>query len=131
MRKEAALDALIGSTIKTVEELEALISMVESASSEEGTTASKLRAIANLLDRLPFLANDLIVIKRRLRGALSSDPDKTPKAASVKDFPAVSENDKVTPPEGTRLEPVEDPVRGIRSRTETRPGLGIPLPKKP
>ncbi len=130
MRKEAVLDALISATIKTVEELEALVSMIDSATSEEGTTASKLRAIANLLDRLPLAANDLLVIKRRLRGALSSDPDKTPRAISVKDIPAVNINEKITPAEGTRLEPVDDPVRGLRSRTETRPGIGMPMPKK-
>jgi hypothetical protein len=130
MRKEAVLDALISATIKTVEELEALVSMIDSASSEEGTTASKLRAIANLLDRLPLAANDLMVIKRRLRGALSSDPDKTPRAISVKDMEAVVASEKATPPEGTRFTPVEDQARGLNRRTETRPGIGIPLPKK-
>jgi hypothetical protein len=120
MRDKAA-DALLGAAIKTVEELEGLVAMLENVNTDEGPKlTSKIREIADLLDRLPLLANDLMTIKRRLRGMLSSDPEKTPRAVSVRDFVAVN------PEEETRLEPVEDRER----RIQTRPGLGIPLPKK-
>jgi hypothetical protein len=116
------LDTLLGAAIKTVEELEALVSMLGSFVVEEGAkrvlVSSKLREIADLLDRLPLAQNDLGVIKRRLRGLLSTDPDKTPRAISVKDLPVV------TPDHGeTRFEPVEEPRRSSAVR-------GIPLPKK-
>lgn len=121
------VDALIGATIKTVEEIEALLSMVKHYTNDDnssrGAVASALRRVADLFDRITLLENDLVVIKRRLRGSLSTDPDKTPRAVSVRDFIAV------TPDEDTRLEPVEDMER----RIHTRPGLGMskpPLPKK-
>lgn len=119
--RDKAVDALLGAIIKTVEELEAFVVMLENVNTDEGgRLVSKLREIANLFDKLPLLANDLSVIKRRLRGMLSSDPDKTPRAASVKDFQAVEAD--------TRFEPVEE-----ERRTQTRPGIGVtkpPLPKK-
>lgn len=125
--REKMVDALIGATIKTVEELEALVSMVKHYTSDDnssrGAVVSSLRRIADLFDRLTLLENDLVVIKRRLRGSLSTDPDKTPRAASVRDFVAVEPKDE------TRLEPVEDQER----RIHTRPGIGVskpPLPKK-
>lgn len=131
MREKAAVDALIGATIKTVEEIEALVSMLGAFGDgkDEGprrtSLASDLREIASLLDRLPLLANDLITIKRRLRTSLSTDPDKTPRAVSVRDFVAV------TPETETKFEPVEEQER----RVHTRPGIGtikppLPLPKK-
>lgn len=124
--REKMSDALLGAAIKSIEELEALVSMLESFNTTEGSNrvlvSSKLREIADLLDRLPLMANDLGVIKKRLRGMLSSDPDKTPRAISVKDIPAVT-----LEVEGeTRLVPVED----VPPRKSTYRGLGIPLPKK-
>ena len=115
-------DALLGAAIKVVEELEGLVSML-GAFGDEGdkprriSLASELREIASLFDKLPLLENDMRVIKKRLRALLSTDPDKTPKAISIKDLQAVTEE--------TRFEPVDD-----ERRTQTRPGLGIPLPKK-
>lgn len=122
--REKATDALLGAAIKSIEELEALVSMLGSFEREEGSNrvlvSSKLREIADLLDRLPLMANDLSVIKRRLRGMLSTDPDMTPRAISVKDLAAV------TPETETRFVPIEERER----RIHTRPGIGIPLPKK-
>jgi transposase InsO family protein len=124
--REKSIDALIGATIKTVEELEALVSMLGAFGDgkeepRRTSLASDLREIASLLDRLPLLANDLITIKRRLRSSLATDPDKTPRAVSLRDFAAV------TPETETRLEPVEDQER----RIHTRPGIGKPpLPKR-
>lgn len=121
--RDKSVDALLGAIIKAVEELEAFVVMLENVNTDEGgRLVSKLREIANLFDKLPLLANDLATIKRRIRGMLSSDPDKTPRAASVKDFPAVEVNE-------TRFEPVEDERRSSR----TQPGLGPtkpPLPKR-
>lgn len=124
MRDKSA-DALLGAAIKSIEELEALVVMLENVNSDDGPgkLVSKLREIANLFDKLPLLANDLSVIKRRLRGMLSSDPEKTPKAVSIRDFVAV------TPETETKYEPVEERER----RIHTRPGIGTskpPLPKK-
>jgi hypothetical protein len=125
--REKMIDTLIGATIKTVEEIEALLSMVKhytSENSSSGAISSSLRRVADLFDRLSLLENDLVVIKRRLRSSLSSDPDKTPRAVSVRDFVAV------TPETETRYEAVEDQER----RINTRPGIGVvskpPLPKK-
>lgn len=124
-RKAMEVDALIGATIKTVEELEGLVSMLGAFGAEEDdkprriSLATELREIAALFDKLPMLENDLRVIKRRLRASLSTDPDKTPRAISIKDLRAV------TVTEETRFEPVEEP-----RRPQTKPGLGIPLPKK-
>jgi len=122
--REKMIDTLIGATIKTVEEIEALLSMVKhytSENSSSGAISSSLRRVADLFDRLTLLENDLVVIKRRLRSSLSSDPDKTPRAVSVRDLTAVEID--------TRLEPVED----LERRIHTRPGIGVskpPLPKK-
>jgi hypothetical protein len=131
--REKVTDALLGAIIKTIEELEALVSMLGAFGDDKGDTprrlslASELREISNLLDKLPLLANDLVVIKRRMRGLLSTDPDKTPRAVSVRDFVAL-------PPEtDTRFEAVEDRERRIESRSQTHRGLGVtkpPLPKK-
>lgn len=120
--REKAADATLGAAIKCIEELEALVVMLENVSNDEGPRlVSKIREIADLLDKLPLLANDLMVIKRRLRGMLSSDPEKTPRAVSVRDFVAVQPD-----PSDTRFEPVEEP-----RRTQTRPGLGITKPPLP
>jgi hypothetical protein len=118
--REKATDALLGAMIKSTEELEALVAMLEYLNSSDGPKlSSKLRESADLLDRLPLLANDLRTIKRRLRGMLSSDPDKTPRAVSIRELQAVI-------PEGEkRFEPVEEDYR-----KQTRPGIGVPLPKK-
>lgn len=118
------VDALIAATIKTVEELEGLVSMLGAFGADEDdkprriSLATELREIAGLFDKLPMLENDLRVIKRRLRASLSTDPDKTPRAISIKDLQAVA-------PEDTRFEPVEE-----ERRRQTKPGLGIPLPKR-
>ena len=123
--REKRADALIGAAIKNVEELEALVAMLQNVNSAEGPRlSSKVREIADLLDKLPLAANDLSVIKRELRKLLSTDPDKTPRGVSVRDFVAV------TPETETKFEPVEERERRISSRTQTRPGMGIPLPKK-
>lgn len=124
MQSKAA-DAFIGAQIKIVEQLEALVVMLENVNTDDGPAklTSKLREIANLLDTLSLLANDLATLKRRLRGMLSSDPEKTPRAVSVRDFVAVA------PEIDTRYEAVEDRER----RIHTRPGIGTskpPLPKK-
>jgi len=50
---------------------------------------------------------------------LSSDPDKTPRAVSIRELQAV------TPESEKRFEPVEEDYR-----KQTRPGIGVPLPKK-
>lgn len=123
--REKAADALLASAIKSIEELEALVVMLENVNVDQGPgkLTSKLREIADLFDKLPFLANDLNTVKRRLRGMLSTDPEKTPRAVSVRDFVAV------TPEPETTLAQVENPER----RIHTRPGLGMskpPLPKK-
>lgn len=117
-------DALIGAAIKTVEELEGLVSMLGafgSGSEEErprrASLSAELREAAALFDGLPLLANDLGVIKRRLRALLSTDPDKTPRAISIRELQAVTEE--------TRFQPVEED-----RRRQTTPGLGIPMPKK-
>lgn len=121
-RKELETDALLASMIRTVEELEGLVSMLGAFGSDEDTPrrislASELREIAGLFDRLPMLENDLRVIKRRIRGMLSTDPDKTPRAISITELQAVTEE--------TRFEPVEE-----ERRRQTAPGIGIPMPKK-
>lgn len=125
--REKMTDALLSAAIKSIEELEALVGMVKHYNADDnasrGAISSSLRRIADLFDRLTLFENDLLVIKRRLRGMLSSDPDKTPRAVSVRDLNAVEGE--------TRLEPVEDPPH----RIQTRPGFGVlsskpPLPKK-
>ena len=119
MAQEKMTDALLGSAIKTIEELEALVVMIGSVNTEkQDSLSSKLREIASLFDRLPLLESDLNVIKRRLRSMLSSDPDKTPRAISVTDLQAV-ESEK-------RFEPVEEKER----RHPTYRGIRVPLPKK-
>ena len=122
--QEKQIDALLGAAIKTVEELEAIVSMLGAfGDSAEGplriSLAAALREIAGLLDRLPLAANDLVVIKRRLRGMLSIDPEKTPRPVSLRDLEAVRPGDE------TRYSTVEE-----ERRRQTRPGIGIPLPKK-
>lgn len=125
MQREKMTDALLGAAIKSIEEIEALVSMLQNVNNDEGPRlSSKIREIADLLDKLPLLANDLNTVKRGLRKLLSSDPDKTPRAISVTDLVAV------TPDAETKFEAVEERERRISSRTQTRPGLGIPLPKK-
>lgn len=123
LRQTARTDALLGSAIKTVEELEALVSMLGGFGSDDDrprriSIASELREIAGLFDRLPLLENDLRVIKKGLRALLSTDPDKTPRAISIKDLQAATA-------EETRFESVDEP-----RRPQTKPGLGIPLPRK-
>lgn len=115
--REKTADALLASAIKDIEELEALVVMLENINIDTGPTklASKFREMANLFDRLPLIANDFAVIKRRLRGMLSSDPDRTPKAVSLRDFAAVEVDGRESTDE---------------KRRETQRGLGIPLPKK-
>lgn len=121
MRDKAA-DALIAAAIKAVEELQGLVVMLENVNVDDGTKlVSKLREVANLFDRLPLLANDLVTIKKRLRKMLTIDPDATPRPVSLSDLAATS-----LPPEREKFTPiVEEPFR-----RETRPGIGIPLPKK-
>ena len=124
--REKKVDALLGAAIKSVEEVEALVSMLVSVNNDPDpfTLTSKLREVANLLDKLPLLQNDLLTIKRGLRRMLSIDPDKTPRPISLTEIAAA------TPETETKFEPVEERERRISSRTQTRPGLGIPLPKK-
>ena len=122
--REKSPDALIAAAIRTTEELQALVSMLENLNTDDSQTklVSKLRDIANLFDKLPLLSNDLVVIKRRLRKMMTIDPEATPRPVSLKDLNAVS----VMPePEKKRYEAVDQEYR-----TRTQPGLGIPLPKK-
>jgi len=131
--REKVTDALLGAIIKNIEELEALVSMLGAFGDDKGDTprrlslASELREISNLLDKLPLLANDLVVIKRRVRAQLSTDPDKTPRAVSVRDFVAVE------PHADAKYEAVEDRERRLEPRSQTHRGMGAqkpPLPKK-
>jgi hypothetical protein len=120
--REKATDALLSAAIKSIEELEAIVVMIGTVnkSAPEVALSSKLREIAGMLDQLSLLESDLNVIKKRLRGMLSTDPDKTPRAISVKDLQAV------TPETETKFVSVEDPP----GRRPTYRGLGISLPKK-
>ena len=120
--RDKSIDAHIAAIIRTAEELQALVVMLENVNADDGTKlVSKLREVANLFDRLPLLSNDLVTIKKRLRKMLTIDPDATPRPVSLSDLAATS-----LPPEREKFKPiVEEPFR-----RETRPGLGIPLPKK-
>lgn len=76
-------DALLATAIQTVEQLEALVFMLQNLNGVEdthATVADELRSLADLLDQLPTFESDLRNIKIALRGMLSSDPDKTPRA---------------------------------------------------
>lgn len=127
MREAQQLDAHIAAAIKVVEELEAIVSMLGAFGDKDDgplriSLAAALREIAALLDRLPLAANDLVVIKRRLRALMTIDPEKTPRPVSLRDLEAVRPEDE------TKYSSVEEERR--ESRTQTRPGLGIPMPKR-
>lgn len=122
--KTKSLDAVLGSAIQAIEELEALVAMVSGLTAEKKRPAlisDTLREIAALIDRLPLLANDLHTIKKLLRTLLSTDPEQTPRAFNLRPGP---------PPPDTTFSPVEDKQRAFRG--QTKPGFGPPpLPKKP
>lgn len=120
--REKTTDALLSAAIKSIEELEGLVVMLENIG-----LPSKLRELADLLDTLPKFAGDLSVVKRRLRGMMSTDPDKTPRAISVKDLAAVPIGAQTLDVEGKRFEPVEERER----RTTTFRGLGVGAPPGP
>jgi len=82
--KDKAVDALLWAAIKAIGELEGMLALLDRAG-----IVKKLREVLDLLDSLPTIENDLAIVKNRLRQMLSSDPDKTPKAISIKDMEAV------------------------------------------
>ena len=71
--EEAKLEALAKSTMRTVVEVQALIQLIERAE-----LVKKLRTMADELEKLAVLDNDLRIIANRLRPHLPNDPDKTP-----------------------------------------------------
>jgi hypothetical protein len=100
--KEKAFDALLWSAIKAIEQIEAMLALLDRAA-----VSKRLREVLELLDSIPTLESDLSIVKNRLRSMLSSDPDRTPRVGiSVRSMEAV--------------EP----------RTTTAKGIGIPRPKK-
>lgn len=133
--REKEADALVGAAISTVEQLEALIAMIRALNGGVGAKNSNvstlLRELASMLDGLDLLENDLRVIKKRLRGMLSSDPDKTPRAMNLKELPSTPST-----ADETRFSAVEERARAF-SRKPTQPGIGspggpppLPRPKK-
>ncbi len=107
-------DALLSSAIAEIEKLEALVSMLSSYDDKEKRRApisQELRAMAELLERLPALAHDLANTKRMLRGMLTIDPEQTPRPLAFRR----SDPD-------TRLSNVEERERTWRDAT--RPGIG-------
>jgi hypothetical protein len=69
----AALDAVLKLADKALQEFQGLLAITDLQG-----TVKKLRLLADLFERFPMLDNDISLLRSRIRGMMSSDPDQTP-----------------------------------------------------
>jgi hypothetical protein len=69
----AALDAVLRLADKALQEFQGLLAITDL----EGVV-KKLRNLADLFARFPMLDNDISLLRSRIRGMMSTDPDQTP-----------------------------------------------------
>jgi hypothetical protein len=84
-------DATIKAGLKAIEELQGLLKLLD----RPGTIA-RLKEVVATLESLPLLEQDLVVLANRLRGMLSSDPDKTPVQGISGQYKAIRPKDDDT-----------------------------------
>ena len=118
VNERAALDAVLKLADKALQELQGLLSIVDR---EE--LVKKLRSLADLFDRLPMLENDVTVLRSRIRGMMSSDPDRTPSTGISTQMVALREKSRGLTAPGGFVPPV------VRD-TKLTPAPMIPLPSK-
>lgn len=69
----AGLDAVLKLADKALQEFQGLLAITDLQG-----LAKRLRMLADLFERFPMLDNDISMLRSRLRGMMSSDPDRTP-----------------------------------------------------
>jgi len=84
MRDRGVFDDLVRAAEKAVSEAETLLGLFDRAG-----IVKTLRTLADALDRLPMLQNDLHMVRARLRAMQASDPDKTPRVGISTQIAAV------------------------------------------
>jgi hypothetical protein len=107
----AALDAVLKLADKALQEFQGLLAITDLQG-----TVKKLRLLADLFERFPMLDNDISLLRSRIRGMMSSDPDQTPvtgistRMAAMRGFtkPGGIERSLTPPPAGSR--PVPPPI---------------------
>lgn len=86
----AALDAVLKLADKALQEFQGLLAITDLRG-----LALRLRGLADLFERFPMLDNDISTLRSRLRGMMSSDPDRTPVTGISSQMAAV--RDRMTP----------------------------------
>lgn len=69
----AAFDAVLKLADKALQEFQGLLAITDLQG-----VVKRLRTLADLFERFPMLDNDISLLRSRLRGMMSSDPDRTP-----------------------------------------------------
>ncbi len=105
-----AFDAVLKLADKALQEFQGILAIADRA-----VVVQKLRELADFFDRLPMLDNDIASLRARLRGLMSSDPDRTPVTGISTQMAAVRAKERgLTTPGGAI--PLPDPVRVLPSR---------------
>jgi hypothetical protein len=88
----AGLDAVLKLADKALQEFQGLLAITDLRG-----LALRLRGLADLFERFPMLDNDISVLRSRLRGMMSSDPDRTPVTGISSQMAAVREKTSQAP----------------------------------
>lgn len=105
-----AFDAVLKLADKALLEFQGILAIADRI-----VVVQKLRELADFFDRLPMLDNDIASLRARLRGLMSTDPDRTPVTGISSQMAAVRDKTRgMTAPGGVIPRP--DPVRVLPSR---------------
>jgi hypothetical protein len=102
------LDAVLKLADKALQEFQGLLSITDRAG-----VVKKLRSLADLFERMPLLENDITTLRARLRGMMSSDPDRTPVTGISAEMAAIREARRTTTPGGIAIPLPVLPVKKI------------------
>ncbi len=115
-----AFDAILKAADKALLEFQGILAIADRT-----VVVQKLRELADFFDRLPMLDNDISSLRARIRGLMSSDPDRTPATGISSQMAAVRDKTRgMTEPGG--IIPRPDPVRVLPQRP-----ISFKAPKDP
>lgn len=89
VQDRAAFDAVLKLADKALQEFQGLLAITDLQG-----VVKKLRVLADLFERFPLLDNDISMLRSRLRGMMSSDPDRTPVTGLSAEMAAVRERSR-------------------------------------
>jgi hypothetical protein len=113
----AAFDAVLKMADKALQEFQGLLAITDLQG-----VVKKLRMLAELFERFPMLDNDISLLRSRIRGMMSTDPDQTPvtgistQMAAMRGFTKPGGIERSLTPMPVKVTPAPIPLPGDKKR---------------